>query len=260
MRLPRFADKEKARTIEYYENTPPRLFSLADLSAELGRTRQFVSRQARLLGLTNPNRPATAAQFAAVSAPKWINKPHPRGALGLVHSASAREAISKSSLASWVKQKSNETGNMSPDLRQARSDRMSRMRAGQSGENAYSRAKQGRRSDVGTMFFRSAWEANYARYLNWLVARGEILGWEYEPKVFWFDAIKRGVRSYKPDFRIAEVGCSYWVEVKGWMDPKSKTKLKRMAKYHPNEKIIVVGPAQYAAIKRSVSRLIPAWE
>src|SRR3972149_9721027 len=41
--------------------------------------------------------------------------------------------------------------------------------------------KSGRRADLG-MFFRSAWEANVARYLNFLKTHGSVKGWEYEPK------------------------------------------------------------------------------
>ncbi len=58
----------------------------------------------------------------------------------------------------------------------------------------------GRAPDLGDTYFRSRWERNWARYLNFLVQHGEITGWEYEPKTFWFHKIKRGTRSYKPDF------------------------------------------------------------
>ena len=34
--------------------------------------------------------------------------------------------------------------------------------------NNYSRSKSGRRDDLGGLFVRSSWEANYARYLNFL--------------------------------------------------------------------------------------------
>ena len=65
--------------------------------------------------------------------------------------------------------------------------------------------------------------------------------WEHEPSTFWFENIKRGVRSYLPDFRVWNVdGTHYWVEVKGYMDSKSKTKIKRFKKYYPNEPIYIV--------------------
>lgn len=89
-------------------------------------------------------------------------------------------------------------------------------------------------------YFRSRWEAVYADYLEILRKGGAIKSWEYEPKTFWFEGIKRGTCSYKPDFRVVNsAGTHEWHEVKGWMDPRSLTKLKRMAKYYPGEKIIV---------------------
>jgi len=110
------------------------------------------------------------------------------------------------------------------------------------------------------MFFRSAWEANYARYLNWLQSRGDIERWEYEPETFWFEAIKRGVRSYTPDFKVFEKGGFYFVEVKGWLDPKSKTKLKRMKKYHPGVNVVLFGQADYKSLSRQLGGVIPNWE
>src|SRR3990172_3948894 len=90
-------------------------------------------------------------------------------------------------------------------------------------------------------FFRSKWEANYARWLQYQKNQHFIKDWLYETQTFWFDKIKRGVRSYLPDFKIIKPDDShFWVEVKGWMDPKSVTKIKRFAKYYPKELLIVV--------------------
>ena len=90
-------------------------------------------------------------------------------------------------------------------------------------------------------FFRSRWEWKYAEYLEKLKQLGEIKSWEHEPKTFWFEAIKRGVRSYKPDFLVTNPdGSHYWVEVKGYYDSKSLTKLKRFKKYFPKEEIHTV--------------------
>lgn len=68
-----------------------------------------------------------------------------------------------------------------------------------------------------------------------------ISSWEYEPDTFWFEKIKRGVRSYTPDFKIVHKdGTVEYHEVKGWMDKKSQTKIKRMAIYHPEIKLVVL--------------------
>lgn len=110
-------------------------------------------------------------------------------------------------------------------------------------------------------FFRSKWEANYARYLEWLKSIGKISEWEHEAKTFWFDGIKRGCVSYLPDFKVTECnGSVQWHEVKGWMDARSKTTIERMGRYHPQEVLIVVGEKQYREIERKVSTLIVGWE
>lgn len=110
-------------------------------------------------------------------------------------------------------------------------------------------------------YYRSRWEANYARYLQWLKEHEQIVDWQHEPETFWFESIRRGVRSYKPDFRVWENnGRSDLHEVKGWMDSRSKTCLKRMAKYHPNERVILIDGHQYRAIRLKVMRLIADWE
>ena len=111
-------------------------------------------------------------------------------------------------------------------------------------------------------YVRSRWEANVAHYLDFLVANGKMFKWEYEPDTFWFDAIKRGVRSYKPDFKVwdREGDDPYYIEVKGWMCPRSKTTLKRMAKYHPDVRIDLIQADRYKEIEKTAGPLIPAWE
>jgi hypothetical protein len=90
------------------------------------------------------------------------------------------------------------------------------------------------------MYFHSEWEAIFARYLDYAELCEVIVKWEKEPETFWFDGIKRGVRSYLPDFKVYEPGGTHWwAEVKGYYDAKTKTKLKRFKKYYPNEKLIV---------------------
>jgi hypothetical protein len=110
-------------------------------------------------------------------------------------------------------------------------------------------------------FYRSKWEANYAHYLEWLKQRGEISDWQHEPETFWFDSIKRGVRSYLPDFKVTlPDGRVEFHEVKGHMDDRSKTKIKRMAKYHPAIKLIVIDEKTYRSIAGIFGKAVPGWE
>lgn len=89
--------------------------------------------------------------------------------------------------------------------------------------------------------FKSGWETSYAQFLDWSIANGNVSNWEYEPYTFWFEGIKRGVVSYKPDFKVTlKNGNVEWHEVKGYFDRKSKTKLNRMRIYHPAVKLVVI--------------------
>jgi hypothetical protein len=113
-------------------------------------------------------------------------------------------------------------------------------------------------------YYRSRWEANYARYLEHLKARGEIVGWAHEPTTFWFEGIKRGVNNYLPDFQVhmrGETGIiEEYHEVKGWMDSKSATKIKRMEKYHPTVKLVVIDRPKYTKLEKEFAGIIEGWE
>lgn len=109
----------------------------------------------------------------------------------------------------------------------------------------------------GTVYFRSKWEANYALYLDFLINQGEITNWEYEADVFVFEQIKFGTRSYRPDFKIFNTDSSIeYHEVKGYMDSRSKTKLKRMDLYYPDVKLILIERQFYTSIIKKLKGVI----
>jgi hypothetical protein len=119
----------------------------------------------------------------------------------------------------------------------------------------------GRRDDLNGLYVRSRWEANWARYLNWLQSHGQIKQWKYEPHTFEFAKIKRGTRFYTPDFWVLNVNDSQeYHEVKGYMDQRSATKLSRMARYFPHVKIVLIEKVQYRAVAQQMSGLIATWE
>ena len=124
------------------------------------------------------------------------------------------------------------------------------------------RSNGGKRADLGNRYYRSTMEANYQRYLNWQQAHDMIQGSQYEPKgVEYAFPLKRGERFYKPDFIVTLLDGSIEIhETKGWMDSKSATKLKRMAKYYPDIKVKVIDYAEYLAITRTMKHIIPGWE
>lgn len=125
----------------------------------------------------------------------------------------------------------------------------------------YSRCKKGWVELGERRFFaKSRWEANYGHYLEWLRVNNHIKDWKYEAETFWFEGIKRGVMSYLPDFKVTlNDGRVVFHEVKGWMDSKSKTKLKRMKKYHPNVLLLVVDQGWFKRNSRTMS-FIPGWK
>jgi hypothetical protein len=92
--------------------------------------------------------------------------------------------------------------------------------------NAYQYTKTGYRKDI-DMNVRSSWEANFVRVLKIYK-----IDFEFEPTVFSFP-IKRGTRGYTPDFLLNRN--HDWVEIKGYLDDKSKIKLKRFKRYYPDE-------------------------
>jgi hypothetical protein len=107
-----------------------------------------------------------------------------------------------------------------------------------------------------SIYFRSKWEANYALYLDWLVQQKQIEKWEFEAEKFVFEKINFGTRSYLPDFKIWNLdGTTYFVEIKGYMDSRSKTKLKRMARYFPKIKLELVQQKEYNELKRKIGKI-----
>lgn len=124
----------------------------------------------------------------------------------------------------------------------------------------YTRIRRGKRPDLGDIHFRSAWEANAARWLNWRQAQGEIAKWEFEPKSFVFSGVTRGVVYYLPDFRVTYPdGRVEYLEIKGRETSKDRTKYKRMRSHYPEVVLKVLGPVEYKALCLKFKDL-PNWE
>ena len=247
---------------------------LAGFAASLGRDKANVCRKARSLGLTNQKRPRAEktappkrkyqtieearAAIGTATRKRFAENGHPRGAQGMKHSAEAKARMSAASKAVWADKDSKLNR---PEYRQFLSDRIHALQAAGVMRSGYSRSRGGKRDDLGGMYFRSAWEANYARYLNFLIGKGEIASWEFEPQTFVFEKIKRGTRAYTPDFKVVlNCGAHEWHEVKGWMDAKSKTRLARFARYYPDEKLVVVDAKWFRSANKTLANLIPGWE
>jgi hypothetical protein len=109
-------------------------------------------------------------------------------------------------------------------------------------------------------FYRSRWEYRYALYLEFMKKHKHIVEWEHEPKTFYFEGIKRGTNNYKPDFRVIfPSGNEEWIEVKGYETSKDRTKYKRMAKYHPDVKLRVIGKEWFKENGSKLKNIISGW-
>lgn len=228
---------------------------LSELEKITGMHRSNICRIARRLGLTKRKRKFSKQQKEISSkrtSLQWTVLPHPRGMLRKKHSERSRNKMSESQMGKKVKP---ETVLKIMKTRLMRYGTLVRPRP-------HSSWKAGWREIGGQRIYaRSRWEANYARYLEWLRANGSIAKWEHEPETFWFEGIKRGTCSYLPDFRVTESnGSVAYHEVKGWFDARSKTKLKRMAKYHPTVALRLIAAPWFKANERKLAGLIPNWE
>mgnify|MGYP000188587665 CR=1 FL=1 len=253
-----------------YASHPMGIINLDAVAEKVGRDRMAVALKASKLGLGDQARKrveerkdrrsfkgdqTALSEFQSARSKAMIaENGHPRGFAGRKHSASTKAVISEKSKAANAARTAEERSAIA----------MKAVKTSAANGRAWSRGswKAGWREIGGkNTFYRSRWEANYARYLEWLKSRGEIKDWAHEPETFWFESIKRGVRSYKPDFRIWENdGSAPLHEVKGWMDARSKTAIKRLRKYYPQETLVVIKEREYMAIARKVHKLIPCWE
>lgn len=179
---------------------------------------------------------------------------HPKGMKGKTHTEKTKQILAEKSKINWQ--------NMSENKKDEWSKKASINGQKQTMNRANASWKAGWREIGGkNKYYRSRWEANYARYLEWLKVNKQIADWAHEPKTFWFEGIKRGTLSYLPDFWVFNLdGTEEFHEVKGWMDDRSKTKLKRMAKYYPNVKLLLIDGKYYKTLTKQLTGLIPDWE
>jgi hypothetical protein len=101
------------------------------------------------------------------------------------------------------------------------------------GKAPTSKKKMAKRSIVGkrtdlNLFTRSGWEANVCRYL-----KHQQMEYQYEPTTFFFSGVKKGTVIYTPDLYVPSLDA--WIEVKGYIDARGKTAIRRFKKHYPEE-------------------------
>lgn len=268
----RISEYDIERIKKYYEDHCDSL-DLDLFSQEIGLSKSTISRYAKKFNLTKKNRPLSdnsveklkrglskymqTDKYINIIKPKqiellnyYVKNEHPKGMLGKHHSEETCKKLSVSHIEMFA--------NMSFDEKHRRAMKAVNTKRKNGGfsttSNSYSRCKGGIRSDL-NKYFRSAWEANVARSLNYLHIK-----WEYEYKRFDFSEEKEGILSYQPDFYLPKY--NKWIEVKGWMDDKSKQRLKLFKKYYPNESsnLILIDENIYNSLNKQYSEIIDNWE
>lgn len=248
---PHFTEEEKNIIKEWYEKDDMGV-DLEGLSSLINRPKTSISYIAKTMGLTKYGN--FTEKERNVRAKEMVIKvskiEHPRGMLGKHHTEESKEKISIASITRAANMTSEEKHSIAMKAVETKKKKGT---TSQTTSNAYSRTKSGIRSDLG-QYFRSAWEANIARILDY-----EDIEWEYECKRFFFNEEVDGVLSYQPDFYLPQF--NKWIEVKGWMDEKSKTRLKLFEEQYPNESknLILIDQTFYNALRLEFF-FLPNWE
>lgn len=281
-----WSDKDSKVLIDAYKLAESKPISIKEIARKLNRTEGAIKGQAFSLGITGKrgrnsslnkiNFPKNCEQCGVEFQPpqrtvrfcskecgdkgKWTSNKHPKGMKGKTHTGAQKKKMSKRFKAMWDDLSAEERSDKTLKMMKAKLEKLGTLAVPIKKQKVT--WKQGWREIGGIKkYYRSRWEANYARYLEWLKSIGEIKAWEHEPDTFWFEGILRGVRSYLPDFKVTEKdGEIVYHEVKGWMDDRSKTKIKRMAKYHPSVKLIVIDSKAYNSLAKQMSNSIEGWE
>jgi hypothetical protein len=109
-------------------------------------------------------------------------------------------------------------------------------KARQTAAASYAKMKKGVRQDIHSSYsFRSATEANFARILEKLGIK-----WKYEERAFMFDGFVYKTKPfvYVMDFELISGTDKFpagFYEIKGYMTPASRQKLRRLKKCYPEE-------------------------
>jgi len=257
-------NEEINRIIETYKSFSKRGdVDLKSLSKELNRTPQLICRTAKKLGLTDYNRNVNDKIKKDISnrSKEWIAKNgHPKGATGIVHKNETKKILSQNSIKMWKDIHKNDE-RFSNWVMKGLKTRFKKGTLYRRGVEKRSWKAAWREIGGKRKYYRSRWEANFARILEMQKQEGLIKDWFHEPDTFWFDGIMRGTRSFLPDFKIIRHDDTFfYIEVKGWMDERSKTKIKRMKKYHPGIYLVIVDSTKYKELESKYAWFIKDWE
>lgn len=256
-----FSKEDEAILVKEYEQHRVS-GTLQELADKLHRTKQFICRKAKSLGLTGKVKHYDYSdekhlQLSESSKLRIRKYGHPRGALGMKHSDEAKSKMSEATKKYW---RDNYDSLHDAEHRKMRSDVMMELQE-KSVLGIRSRTTMINASIGGKSFLaKSTWEYNIALYLQNLKERGYIDDWSYEPEQFVFKYNILGIRSYKPDFGVKRFGVTYYVEVKGWEDDKYKIKKSLMEEEYPEVPIVYIRQNAYRQIEHKYSKILNSWK
>lgn len=115
------------------------------------------------------------------------------------------------------------------------------------GSSRVGTGRRGFRVDIPGVSFRSSWEANFARFLNYVGIK-----WRFEPFRF---KLSTG-ESYCPDFLLEN---ETYIEIKGYWSERAKRIVALFRNEYPNIKLCVLDESKYKKFKTKWSGL-ENWE
>lgn len=220
------------------------------LAERLGRTKQFICRKAKNLGLTNSKVRYMSDKVRKKLSDKaklWIKeKGHPKGYLGHKHSEDTRIKLSSACRAAW--KNPNSTFN-TEDFKQRQSDNLQKRKINNEIKTFSNRGEHPFLFNGNEIIFKSSWEVEIAKKLQELFINRDILKWSYEAKHFVFDDKKRFTRSYCPDFEVVKQdGSLLYIEVKGWKMEKSMERITMFKERYPDVNLYIIDEREYGKI------------
>jgi len=123
---------------------------------------------------------------------------------------------------------------------------------GKSPSWAKTRSKFGHRPDLNNQFFRSRWEANFARILNY-----HGIKWEFENQKHRCYFSEEGI-TYLPDFYLPDY--DLYVEISGYPSPDKLNRLRLFKKYYPEKTLFHITGIEWKKNFEQYKEYIPTWE
>ena len=124
----------------------------------------------------------------------------------------------------------------------------SKANLGKKNHNPNGWGKGGYRNDLRNIWFRSTWEANVARILNYIGIK-----WEYERNRVFLEDCSFLIDFWLPDLEIN-------IEVKGVGFKDNNKKLRQLYHQNPDYPIRIIDGESYRILKDRYSNLIDNWE